>query len=283
MKVDEKGVLAESDYYFPISGALAKSMFFYPVCMGEFICDGSYHVERESYDSFLVMYVKSGSGQVGFSGKVYSAGAGDVILLDCYRAHQYKAGEKGWHTLWLHFDGSNSRAYYDLLNAREGCVLPAGVSSAVPRLLLEILEGYRQGRPLQEALLSCKILQLLTELLLISPEAESPTDPGSTSVAGAMEYIEANYAKKISLDHLSRQVNWSPFHFSRQFKRETGYSPYEYVIKVRLEHAKRLLKNTKLQVKEIAAACGFSSESNFVYRFHRNIGVSPRDFRNTPF
>jgi AraC family transcriptional regulator len=282
MIVDEKGVLPGSDYYFPSAGSLAKSIFFYPVCIGEFICDGSYNVERECYNSFLLMYIADGSGSVSSEGKTYIAESGSIVLLDCYKPHRYDT-KKGWHTLWLHLDGSNSRAYFDLLHSKKGCVIPAGSSLAVSKLLLAILEGYRHKRPIPEPIISCHIQRILSELLLISSEGSFPAEVENSPIAEAIGYIGANYAGKINLTDVSSRVNLSPFHFSRQFRKETGYSPYEYLIKIRLEHAKQLLKNTKLQVKEIASACGFLSESNFVFSFHKNVGISPREFRNTPF
>lgn len=282
MNVDEKGVLPGSDYYFPSPGSLTRSMFFYPICTGEFICNSNYRVERESYNSFLLMYIVSGSGSVALNGKTYAVEKGNIILLDCYKPHFYGTS-RGWQTLWLHFNGCNSRAYYDLLLDRKVCIMPIDSSNIIPQLLLMILEGYRQGKAVPDPLISCHIQRILSEMLLISSEGSFSTEIESSRISEAMGYIENNYAKKINLTLISNHINLSPFHFSRLFKKETGYSPYEYITKIRLEHAKRLLKNTSLQVKEIASDCGFLSESNFVYSFHRNVGISPRDFRNTPF
>lgn len=282
MKVHEKGVLPGSDYYFPSPGNLAKSMFFYPICTGEFFCDHSYVVEREQYNSFLLMYIKNGSGKVFYGGKSYLVEKGNIIFLDCYKAHGYST-ENGWHTIWLHFDGSNSRAYFELLYNNRGCVFPSSASSVIPWLLHVILKGYRNGSSVPEPIISCHIQRILAELLLISSESKYTIETKNSPVGEAIEYIESNFSNKISLGQISSHIHLSPFYFSRQFRKETGYSPYEYIIKIRLEHARQLLKNTRLPIKEIASRCGFLSESNFVFSFHKNVGISPHNFRNTPF
>lgn len=281
IKVDEKGVLAGSDYYFPSTGSLTRSMFFYPICAGDFICNGNYSVKRESYNSFLLMYIERGSGRVEFNGRAYTANEGNVVLLDCYKPHLY-CTSKGWHTLWLHFNGSNSRAYYDLIFNRNGCILPAGNPHVIPGLLSAMLDGYRNDSSIPDPLISCYIQQMLAELIM-SSDGTFSANMESSPISEAMGYIELNYSKKINLTQIAQEINLSPFYFSRQFKKETGYSPYEYIIKIRLEHAKLMLKNTTLHIKEIAFNCGFLSESNFVYSFHKNVGLSPMDFRNTPF
>lgn len=88
--------------------------------------------------------------------------------------------------------------------------------------------------------------------------------------------------EKLTIEKLAAYVNISPFHFSRIFKKETGYSPYEYIIKTRIDKAKTLLKKTKLGIKEIAFEVGFNSEANFSNTFHMNVNMTPKEFRNTP-
>ncbi len=282
IKVDEKGVLPDSDYYFPSSGSLTKSLFFYPVCIGDFICNESYSVKRKSYNSFLLMYIKSGSGRVAFNDKTYNVSEGSIVFLDCYRHHEYGTS-KGWKTLWLHFDGSNSRAYYDFIYNKIGCVIPLYGKNVIPNILTAMLNGYRSEAPVPEPLICCHIQQMLSELIISTADGNFSARVENSPVSEAIGYIELNYSKKISLAQITNRVNLSPFYFSRQFKKETGYSPYEYIIKIRLENAKSMLKNSNLHIKEIAYNCGFSSESNFVYCFHRNVGISPKEFRNTPF
>lgn len=63
---------------------------------------------------------------------------------------------------------------------------------------------------------------------------------------------------------MAKAVSLSPSQFSRQFKRQTGVPPYEYLLSLRLSKAKELLKTTELPVHEIACQCGFGGESSFI-------------------
>jgi AraC-like DNA-binding protein len=124
---------------------------------------------------------------------------------------------------------------------------------------------------------------MLTELLLLSSsinleEAASDDNP----IIIATSHIKHNYKNKITLEELSSRVNLSPFHFSRVFKKETGYSPYEYIQITRINEAKKLLKGSNLLIKEVAFATGFNSESSFVTSFKKHTKLTPKNFRNTP-
>ena len=122
---------------------------------------------------------------------------------------------------------------------------------------------------------------MLAELLLISSNLIQEKNDKPNAVLESINYIQNNYHRKISLDELARYVCISPFYFSRIFKKETGYSLYEYITMVRLNHAKTLLKTTDILIKEIAFTVGFNSESNFVTCFKGHVNITPNKFRNT--
>lgn len=92
------------------------------------------------------------------------------------------------------------------------------------------------------------------------------------------EYIHAHLDQKISLADLAAWLHLSVPHFERMFRAATQRPPYHYVLEIRLERAKTLLKNTRLPLAEVAYQCGFSSQSHFTMHFSRHIGVSPARF-----
>lgn len=93
------------------------------------------------------------------------------------------------------------------------------------------------------------------------------------------DYINDHLATEIKLSDLSELAGISQFHFSRLFKQSMGTSPHQYLITQRIEHAKRLLKNSKLSVTEIAFACGFNSHSHLGKYFRQLTGITPKDYR----
>lgn len=97
------------------------------------------------------------------------------------------------------------------------------------------------------------------------------------SVRQAIEFIQANLNTDLSLQQIAASVRLSPFHFARLFKRATGYSPYQFVLKLRIERAKHLLMRRESLAK-VAIDCGFFDQSHFTAHFKRFCGVTPRQF-----
>ncbi|MDN5361685.1 MAG: two-component system, response regulator YesN [Moorella sp. (in: firmicutes)] len=98
-------------------------------------------------------------------------------------------------------------------------------------------------------------------------------------VEKAVAFINANYGRSISLEDVALVVNLSPAHLSRLFKKEMGRTVIEYLTLVRLEVAKRLLREGKT-IEEVAAAVGFNEATYFSRVFKREVGVPPGIFRD---
>lgn len=98
-----------------------------------------------------------------------------------------------------------------------------------------------------------------------------------------IDFMEANLQREISFSDLADAANLSPSHFFRVFKTQTGYSPWEYLIRVRVEKARELLRRSSLSVKEVMAMAGFNTKSNFTRQFKRYFGLPPVEYRRRIF
>lgn len=278
----EKGVLDESCIFFNTPSPMIKDLFYYIKCAGHFICDKNYRIKRDSLDSILLMYVKSGEGKIKISDKLYSAKANDVILINCYNPHEYWT-TTGWETLWIHFDGNLSEEYFKVLHNKIGSIIPSNNSTLIFNYMISIIDSFAQNNILNEAIISCHIQRILAELFMLSNDAYNDNSKKSDTINKSITFIRNHFKNKITINDVANHVNISIFHFSRTFKKETGYSPYRYINMIRLNHAKSLLKSTQLFIKEIAFECGFNSESNFVTSFKQHTNLTPTEFRNMPF
>jgi AraC family transcriptional regulator len=99
-----------------------------------------------------------------------------------------------------------------------------------------------------------------------------------TQLKSVIDYIHTYLDQDLSLEELAAIAQLSPYHFCRSFKQSTGFTPYQYLIRHRVEQAKRLLKDGKMGILEVAMACGFSHQSHLNRHFKRLTGMTPKNF-----
>ena len=85
----------------------------------------------------------------------------------------------------------------------------------------------------------------------------------------------------LSLQTLANESGYSRVHFVRMFRAATGYSPHNYLLNLRLERARELLKNPSISLIDVALECGFSSHSHMSRLFHKSIGITPSAYRRS--
>jgi AraC-like DNA-binding protein len=95
-----------------------------------------------------------------------------------------------------------------------------------------------------------------------------------------IDFIRLHYKEDISLQQLAEIVSLNPFHLVRLFKKSIGVSPYDYLLIIRAERAKQLLRKG-FKVQDAAAACGFYDASHFNRMFYKIAGISPKSFRSS--
>jgi len=112
--------------------------------------------------------------------------------------------------------------------------------------------------------------------------ARQPAPPDGLTPARIrrlLDYIEQHLGEDLSLEAMAAEVNLSPIYLARAFRSTVGEPPHQYVVRRRVEHARRLLAGTALSITEIALAVGFSSQSHLSNWFRRLVGVSPAVYR----
>ncbi len=280
MKQIGPGILDNSEIIFSSSSAKAKKIYYNTLCVGHFYCDNNYHLIRENYDSFLILYVADGTFTFIDNGLPLTAEKGDTVILDCYKAHEYYTNDY-LESYWIHVSGSNSQDMYkeivesnsNIIKAKEGC--------RTKERLCRIFKGLEQS--VDEANLSLEVYKLLLEL--VNPRFMTAKDKTvhTDNIQCIKEYIFNHLNEKMTVHDLAEKVHMSPTHFSRIFKSQTGFSPYDYVVMARINKAKEQLLKTEMSIAEIAYEVGFNSEANFIYSFTNNEGISPGKFRKLRF
>ncbi|RJE86972.1 AraC family transcriptional regulator [Paenibacillus sp. 1011MAR3C5] len=99
------------------------------------------------------------------------------------------------------------------------------------------------------------------------------------SMMQVLEYIRSHYTEQLDIDQLAAVALQSRYHFIRSFKLAMGVTPYQYVLRLRVEEAKRQLRKSEHTVTDISFNVGFSSPSQFYRVFMKFSGMTPESFR----
>lgn len=119
-------------------------------------------------------------------------------------------------------------------------------------------------------------------------EASQDKSEGSGQEAGGLpafrlrrvkSYVNQNFGDDLSLDAMADVAGMSKYHFCRLFRQSAGVTPYQYLLGVRVDRAKRLLQETEDSIGDIAEQVGFNSQSQFNRAFRKLAGTTPAAFR----
>lgn len=228
---------------------------------------------------FYLQLMDAGEMSCGADGEEYRFSAGEFIVHPPEVPYRYgltEDGEMGYY--WAHFTGN----YAGTLLANNGIVpgrvyrLKEEISSSVRRGFGEMFREFMMHGRGYEDLCAAKLTAVLVEL------GRSVTHGGigrETRFAGLLEYIHRHYTEDLCIAELAEAEHLSVSRFREVFRRTFGCAPSEYIIGLRLQHARDLLSGTNLTIAEIAEMCGYGDELYFMRLFRKKTGMSARTYR----
>jgi len=153
------------------------------------------------------------------------------------------------------------------------------LSSLMERVREELMR--RQASPLLlqgiAQAIAIHLARNYAETVKESPSG-SPALPGY-KLRQITEWMAENVAEEFNLDRLAKQAGLSKFYFNRLFKSAMGVSPSRYHMTLRMDEAKRLLRETKKSIVSVGLDVGYANPSHFAQLFRRETGLSPSDYR----
>lgn len=266
-----------SDQYIYTPNSTEKKLYLYPTCIGHFSYEPGYFIRPHQSGSFLIMHITRGTCQVKTDLLNRTARTGEFVLLDCYAPHQYGSLE-AWDATSMHFDGILARNYYNEITQRFGQVFTPLRPEGCALRLNNIYQAFLNPHTLLASVLSSEITDLLNLILGIPLRPMSDSHHASI-VSDAISYINEHFHEDISVDILANLTSTSTYHFIRIFSKETGYTPYQYLMNTRIHMAKYLLRSPGFSIKDIAIRTGFRSESSFCACFKKAENITPGQYR----
>ncbi len=207
--------------------------------------------------------------------------AGHALLLLPGQWHHYTyLQETGWSEYWVFFGGETAQRLRrnGFLDAKQP-VLFGGRDDALIWHFERILE-LCQHRPLgfQMEAGAC-LLYLLGRLLGSEQIRHAQINPTAEAIRDAIDYLESNPAESVDIQQLAAELHLSYPHFRRVFKEQTGLSPHQYHLQVKLNQAKAMLNHSAFSISEISERIGFDDAHYFSRLFHKKTGLTPSEWR----
>jgi AraC family transcriptional regulator len=170
--------------------------------------------------------------------------------------------------------GESGRLALDLL---PDCLLLG--DPLVEAALLSLGRAAQQSAP---GLYADSIAQMLATHLLYGARAGRFQPAGTLArpaLNAVVDYMHLHLQDDIDLAVLAKLANLSKFHFLRLFAQATGATPHRYLVRLRLQRAATMLRDTRQTILQVAESCGYRSQGHFAGAFRRQYGLSPTEFR----
>ena len=229
----------------------------------------------------LLIACLAGAGTVSTERNKYQAKHGDIFWLSPDTPHSYESSEQDpWSILWVHFTGEESPTWRDLLfdgSESDVCNVP---SDQLASLSLDRIHGILEnGYSLLNLVDAASALRFSLGMVARLREQPGSTHSARLRVAEAVEKLRLNWRNLHRVEELAMQAGISVSHFSTLFKKETGYSPVDFLIRQKLQHAARLLATTQEPIASVSSAVGYEDPFYFSRSFRKIMGCSPRNYR----
>jgi AraC family transcriptional regulator len=156
----------------------------------------------------------------------------------------------------------------------------ARLSAIVAAVHAEMVAGFPSGRLFLDSVEQAMAVALVNgHAVRHRPVQISRGGLGPARLRRIRELVEAKMERELSLDDLAQSVGLSTAHFARMFRKSTGETPHQFVLRQRLERAKAMLRAPAARVLDVAVACGFKTQQHFAQVFRYFCGTSPTEYR----
>lgn len=272
---------ADFIYYTP--GDLDKEGGIWPIRAGRSIAKPNYKVGPKRIECYSFHFVKEGSVRISFDGKQMDLQKGDMFCLFPGRTYFYNIipSETTLKLSWLALDGCRLRSLLELAGLMPErpyrLKLSASLALEAAELVIDKLASVERWSPAVAMELQGLVNMLIAALL--SDTASTPATELAGWIHTCMEFMEIHATEGISVQQVADFAGVHRSYFSNMFANQVGMSPMKYLQMIRMEKAKRLLKETDATVTEIALSLGYPNLYSFTRAFKTYYKAPPLTIR----
>ncbi len=253
--------------------------------------EDKYHAHKDFTELTIIL---SGKGRYYIEGTTYDVEAGDILICNPGERHRNLIVNKEEPTVEF-FTGFFGYHFKNMpperIELKDGghlLRLSSDAKREVMKQCYEMVAENEAGQVGKYFMLKARLIEIL--MLMMREIVDQPKNRQkgcnfesynkSYAVKRIVNYLNENYEQKISLDQIAHNMYLSPVYISKIFKEETGESPINYLIKIRLEKAKDILEHAEGgSIKSIANEVGYDDVYHFSKLFKKYYGMSPQNYR----
>jgi AraC-like DNA-binding protein len=251
-------------------------------CGGLEHCQPEYAIHRDTFPFYSLEYVARGHGELKFRGAAHLLQSGRIFAYGP-RVPQHITGRQSdpLAKYFVNFVGTGALTLLRSCRLTPGHVSQVFPPNAVAPLFDELIEsGLHAGRCSADLCAS-----LLESILLKIASAKAPLEgvetPGFATYQQCRRYIEQHFLRLHTLEQIARECHANNAYLCRLFGRYDHQTPYQYLLRLKVNHAATRLLQPDLLVKQVAGEVGFSDPFHFSRAFKNILGLSPNTFRRT--
>lgn len=249
---------------------------------GEQDCSPNHFWGPSVRDHFLIHYVVSGKGIFEYQGKKYTLGKGQGFLISPYKLSFYQADSKDpWTYKWIGFNGINAQVYLERANLNvEQPIFTYDRDEQLENCITGMIDAQKFPKS-RDLVYKSLLYSFLACLIESSPEDKIAAKNHNISdlyVKKAVEFINMNYSRKMSVEEMTKFLGLSRKYFSKIFKGITNTTPKEYLMNYRVNKACELMSEHSLSISNIARSVGYDDPLLFSKIFKKIKGLSPREY-----
>jgi AraC-like DNA-binding protein len=235
-------------------------------------------------DYFLVHHVMSGKGTFQYMGKTYGLGKGDSFFIFPGELSRYTADKDDpWSYRWIGFRGDRADELLAGLDITPFKPVAKPIRHNRAAVLFhQIQRLLSNGGPGCDMRSGGMMRMLLAEYERESTQRAEGSggkqSPIEQQVERTIRWLSVQYSQPISIEEMSRSLGYNRTHLSKMFKQYTGMTPMHFLLKIRMERAKLLLRE-RLTVEQVAASVGFTDPLYFSKQFKKWYDMSPTEYR----
>lgn len=229
---------------------------------------------------YILHYVVNGKGYYKSNDKVYTLKKGDIFAIFPDEVISYWADKDDpWLFCWIILGGKDAKELYSKVNISHKNIVFHLSNDTFVTSVTRLLEytSLNKNTPSQMRLISC-ILECFSAIEDSLLEKLMPPSRKKTYVNLAISFMEYHYTEGINITEIAKYIGLERSYFYRVFKEETGITPEQFLMNLRIERAKNLIQKN-LEFKEIPSAIGLKDIYHFSNMFKKITGITPSQYR----